>query len=153
MILNNIRFGGYINPYIYVLFILLLPVDIKGWLLLLLAFATGLIVDLFSDTHGMHAAATVFLAFARPGVIRMVSGRSDFDPGTVPLISVMGASWVLLYSLVLILLHHSLLFFLEIFRLSEVVVTLGRILLSSGFTLIMVFLGFLFLDKTDKRGR
>lgn len=153
MILNNIRFGGYINPYVYVLFVLLLPLDTPGWLLLLSSFGMGLTIDLFSDTQGMHAAATVLLAFARPGVIRMISGRSDFDPGTVPLVSNMGAQWILLYSVLLIFLHHSLLFFLEIFRFSEFFLTLGRIGLSTAITTLMVFLGFLLLDKPEKRGR
>ena len=153
MIMSNINFGGYINPYIYVLFILLLPFDIKGWVLLIAAFGTGLIIDLFSDTQGMHAAASVFMAFARPGIISMITGRTDFDPGSIPQISLMGAKWVTMYSVVLILLHHSLLFFLEIFRFSEFFLTLGRILASSGITFIMVMLGFLFLDSPGKKGR
>jgi len=153
MILNNIRFGGYINPYVYVLFVLLLPLDTPGWLLLLSSFGLGLTIDFFFDTQGMHAAATVLLAFARPRVIRMISGRSDFDPGTVPMASSLGAKWILLYSVLLVFLHHSLLFFLEIFRFSEFFVTLGRIGLSTGITTLMVFFGFLLLDNPEKRGR
>lgn len=153
MILNNIRFGGYINPYVYVLFVLMLPLDIPGWLLLFSSFGLGLTIDIFSDTQGMHAAATVLMAFARPGVIRMISGRSDFDPGTVPMVSSMGAKWILIYSVLLVFVHHSLLFFLEIFRFSEFFLTLGRISLSTGITTLMVFLWFLLLDKPEKRGR
>jgi rod shape-determining protein MreD len=153
MILNNIRFGGYINPYVYVLFVLLLPLDVAGWVLLLSSFAMGLTIDLFSDTQGMHAAATVLLAFARPGIIRMISGRSDLDSGTIPMISTMGTQWVVFYSLSLVFVHHSFLFFLEIFRFSEFFITLGRVLLSTGITSIMVLLGFLLLDKPEKRGR
>jgi rod shape-determining protein MreD len=153
MILNNIRFGGYINPYVYVLFVLLLPLDVAGWVLLLSSFGMGLTIDLFSDTQGMHAAATVLLAFARPGVIRMISGRSDYDPGTVPMISNMGTQWVVLYSLLMVFVHHSFLFFLEIFRFSEFFITLGRVALSTGITTIMVLLGFLLVDKPEKRGR
>jgi rod shape-determining protein MreD len=153
LILNNIRFGGYINPYVYVLFVLLLPIDIPGWLLLFSSFSMGLTIDLFFDTQGMHAAATVLLAFARPGIIRMISGRSDFDPGTIPMVSNMGIQWILLYTVLLVLLHHSLLFFLEIFRFSEFWITLGRIGLSGGITTLMVLIGFLLLDKPEKRGR
>ncbi|MEE4178532.1 MAG: rod shape-determining protein MreD [Bacteroides sp.] len=152
-VLNNIRFGGYVNPYVYVLFVLLLPIDIPGWLLLASAFVMGLTIDLFSDTQGMHAAATVFLAFTRPGVIRMITGRWDFDPGTIPSISSMGVRWIVLYSIVLVFIHHSLLFFLEIFRFSEFFITLGRIGLSTAITTIMVYLGFLLLDNPDRRKR
>jgi len=34
-IFNNVGIGGYANPSVYLLFILLLPLDIKGWVLLL----------------------------------------------------------------------------------------------------------------------
>lgn len=153
MIMSNINLGGYINPYIYVLFILLLPFEIKGWALLLAAFFTGLIIDLFSDTFGMHAAASVFMAFARPGIISLLTIRSDFEPDSIPQISTMGTKWVIMYTATLVLLHHSLLFFLEIFRFSGFLVTISRILASSGITFIMVLLGFLFLDRPGKRGR
>ena len=152
LILNNIRFGGYINPYVYVLFVLLLPVDVSGWVLLFGAFAIGFTIDLFFDTPGMHAAATVLLAFFRPAVIRMISGRKDYDPGTVPSISTMGPRWIVLYILVLVSIHHSFLFFLEIFRFDEFFVTLGRIALSTGITSVLVLIGFLLLDKPGRRG-
>lgn len=151
LILNKIRFGGYINPYVYVLFVMLLPVDIPGWLLLMSAFGMGLTIDLFSDTQGMHAAATVMLAFVRPGVIRMISGRPVFDPGTIPALSSMGTRWVLFYILILVFIHHTFLFFLEIFRFSEFFITLGRIALSTAITAIMVYIGFLLLDNPEKR--
>ena len=151
MILNNINLGGYINPYVYVLFILLLPVDVPGYVLLLSAFGLGLTIDLFSDSHGMHAAASVFLAFARPGIIRLISIRGDFDPGTVPMVSNMGTTWILSYIFVLVFLHHSLLFFLEIFRFSEFFHTLWRVLLSTGISSILIFLGFLLIEKPEKR--
>ena len=62
-LLDNIQFMGYINPMIYVLFILLLPVRFPRWALLISAFAMGLIIDVFSNTAGMHTFALVFAAF------------------------------------------------------------------------------------------
>lgn len=66
LLLNNIQFSGYINPYMYVLFILLLPFETPRYLLLLLGFFLGLLVDIFSNTPGFHASATTFLAFCAP---------------------------------------------------------------------------------------
>jgi rod shape-determining protein MreD len=65
LLFNNIQFSGYVNPYVYIMFILLLPVEIPSWLLLLLSFATGLIMDFFSGSPGMHTSATVFAGFIR----------------------------------------------------------------------------------------
>ena len=52
MILNNIQVSGFINPYMYVLFILLLPFETPNWLLLLLSFFLGLSVDVAAITKG-----------------------------------------------------------------------------------------------------
>ena len=153
LIFSNIQFGGYVNPYVYVLFVLLLPVDIKGWVLLVVSFLLGLTIDMFSDTGGMHAAATVFMAFCRPGVIRLISVKADFEPGTVPSVNNMNATWIMTYSVLLILLHHGLLFFLEIFRFTEVLQTLQRIAFSSAFTFIFVMLGFFLVDRSTRKRR
>ncbi len=150
LIFNHVRFNGYINPYVYVLFILLLPIDIRGWLLLVLAFITGLTVDVFLDTMGMHAAATVFLAFLRPAVIRLISVRADFEPGTIPGVAGQGFRWIMTYSLLLVFAHHTMLFFIEIFRFSEFFSTLQRIILSTLFSFVFVILGFFIVGKSYK---
>ncbi len=69
--LNNIQFLGFINPYIYILFIIALPVKTPRWLSLILAFILGLTLDIFSNTLGMHAFATVLIAFLRNGIINL----------------------------------------------------------------------------------
>src|SRR5581483_10393034 len=78
LVLNNIQLGGYINPYGYVLFILLLPVETPKWLLLLLSFSIGISLDMFSNTMGLHAAACVFMAYCRPRVLRIISPREGY---------------------------------------------------------------------------
>lgn len=82
LLFNHLAFNGYITPFIYPLFILLLPFDIKGWSLLLWAFLLGISIDTFSNSLGMHASALVLIAFLRPWVINLISNRTDFDPGT-----------------------------------------------------------------------
>ena len=80
-ILDNIQFMGYINPMIYVLFILSLPVRFPKWALLILAFIMGLIIDVFSNTAGMHSFALVFAAFLRTPVINIFT---SIDEGSNP---------------------------------------------------------------------
>lgn len=150
-ILNNIRISGYINPYLYVLFILLLPFETPGWLLLISSFFLGLSIDVFTHTPGMHTSAAVFMAFCRPGVIRLISGNKGVDPGMKPGIKDMGMSWFATYSFILILLHHTLFFFLEVFRMSELFQTLYRILLSILASFVLVLLvEYLMLSRKDK---
>jgi len=150
-VLNNIRINGYINPYLYILFILLLPFETPGWLLLLSSFFLGLSIDIFAHTPGMHASASVFMAFSRPIVVRFISGTKGVESGMAPGIKDMGFQWFFLYSLILILLHHLLFFYLEVFRFNEFLQTLYRALLSTLSTLTLVLLvEYLFMKRKDK---
>lgn len=151
LILNNIQLSGYINPYLYILFILWLPVDTNKLLVMLIAFLLGLSVDIFSNTVGMHAAATVFLAFCRPYILQSLAPRDGYETDMVPGIQAFGINWFLGYASICIFLHHFFLFYLEVFRFSDFFVTFGRVLSSSVFTLIMVILAQLFRYNSERR--
>jgi rod shape-determining protein MreD len=152
VILNNIQLGGFINPYLYVLFILLLPFETPKGLLLLLAFLLGLSVDMFANTMGIHASATVFMAFCRPYILKLVAPRDGYEAETLPSIKNLGLRWFLVYSTFLVFLHHTFLFFVEVFRFSEFFMTLWRVLLSSSLTIFLVVLSqYLFYKpRTEK---
>lgn len=139
-VLNNIQLSGYINPYLYILFILILPVNTPAWIQMLLGFLLGLTVDLFGYTPGMHTAATVFLAFIRPAVLAGIAPRDGYDAGDKPHLLSMGFSWYLRYSVILVLAHHLVLFYIETFSLSEFFTTLLRVVLSSVFTLLLIWI-------------
>lgn len=151
LILNNIELGGYINPYLYVLFILLLPFETPPWITLLVAFILGLSVDTFTSTLGIHTSATVFLAFARKYVLKLIEPRGGYEFGTEPQLQYMGLNWFLIYSVFLVFLHHLFLFFVESFKFSQFFSTMGRVLVSSFFTLILVFIVQLFNYKPGVR--
>ncbi|TDO04712.1 rod shape-determining protein MreD [Sunxiuqinia elliptica] len=140
LLLNNIQFSGYINPYMYVLFILLLPFETPRYLLLLLGFVLGLLVDIFSNTPGFHASATTFLAFLRPYTISLISPRDTIEVNTPPRLKFMGIGWFLRYTLILVLAHHLFLFFVEAFTFNGFIHTLVRSLLSAAFTSILIII-------------
>src|ERR1035437_7016774 len=150
LILNNIQFNGYINPYLYIYFILLLPFETPRWLLLLSAFLLGLSLDAFTNTFGLNAAACVLMAFVRPFVISAISTGTEFMIGHSPSLKNQGFKWFAYYSNTLIFIHHFSLFYLEIFRFSEFFQTLLRVLLSSAFTLLLVFIAEYATYPTDK---
>jgi len=150
-ILSNIQFSGYINPYIYVLFILLLPFETPKWLLLILAFLLGLTIDLFSGTVGMHSSATVAMAFFRPYVLKVISPRDGYESETLPQLRYYGVSWFLKYSVILIVVHHFVLFYIEVFRFSHFFATFARVILSSIFTIILVLISQYFYRKDTRR--
>jgi rod shape-determining protein MreD len=140
LLFNNIQFSGYVNPYVYIMFILLLPVEIPSWLLLLLAFATGLIIDFFSGSPGVHTSATLLAGFVRPYVLRGVSPRDGYEPGSDPSMNIYGFRWFFTYTLLIVLIHHTTLFYLEVFRLADFFRTMLRVILSSIFSLTFILL-------------
>lgn len=140
LLFNNIQFSGYVNPYIYILFILLLPVEIPSWLLLILSFGAGMVIDFYSGSPGMHSSASVLAGFVRPYVLRFISPRDGYEPGANPSMLVYGFRWFLFYTLIIVLVHHTALFYLEVFRFTDFFRTLLRVMLSSLFTILFVLI-------------
>ena len=98
LVMNNIGFSGYVNPFVYLLFIMLLPFGLPAWILLIIAFFTGLSVDLFSATAGLHTSASVLAAFARPFILRIIAPRDGYEQGDVPGINENGFRWFMIYA-------------------------------------------------------
>lgn len=140
LLLNNIQLSGFINPYAYLLFIMLLPVKFSKVFSLVLAFVSGLAIDVFTNTAGMHAAATVMMAFMRPSVLRVISPRDGYETEAVPSMSRMGFNWFVVYASVMIVIHHLVLFYIEAFTLSSFFLTLFRALLSAAASLLVILI-------------
>lgn len=135
LILNHINFLGYINPYIYILFILLYPIKNHRLVFLLLSFLLGLIIDIFSDSGGVHAAACVSIAYLRPLVLKWSFG-SAYEYNSVKFSTIDFGS-KLMYISILTFAHHLILFLLEVFNFSEIILTLKKTLFSSIFTILL----------------
>jgi len=146
-IINNIQISSMINPYFYVIFILLLPFETPGWLLLLSAFGLGIVVDLFMNTPGLHAASCVFMAALRPQVLNMISPRDGYDQGSFPRLSYYGFGWFLRYSVILVFAHHLVLFFIEVFRFSNFVETLLKAALSTLLSVVLIMISQYFIYR------
>jgi rod shape-determining protein MreD len=140
LLFNNIQFSGYVNPYVYILFILLLPVEIPAWFMLIISFSTGLIIDMFSGTPGMHSSATLMAGFFRPYILRVIAPRDGYEAGSSPSMIAYGFRWFLSYTLLIVLIHHTTLFYLEVFRFSEFFRTMLRVFLSSIFSISFILL-------------
>ncbi len=139
LFLNQVQISGFVNPYIYILFILLLPLNAPRYIVLLGGFFVGLSVDIFSNTLGIHAFASVFIAFLRPVIIRAITDREE-DMSDYPGLAQNGVGWFLYYTSLMVFLHHSVLFFIEVFTLSDFFGTLYRIILSSLFSIFVIVL-------------
>jgi rod shape-determining protein MreD len=147
LVFNNIELSGYINPYVYILLILLLPFYVPRMILLVTALLLGLVIDVFMGTPGVHSSATVFMAFARPLVLSLFSPREGYQTGTLPRISHFGLEWFVKYTVSLVLLHHFILFYLEVLTLQHFLSTFLRALLSSFLTSLILIISQYFIFR------
>lgn len=148
LVLNNINFLGYINPYIYVLFILLYPIKNNRMLFIFLSFLLGLTLDMFLDSGGVHAAASVTMAYIRPLFLKFSFGAS-YEHQTVKFSNTeFGQRFT--YITILVLIHHLILFSLEIFNVSQILLILKKTLFSSIFTVLLCLLITILFSRKSK---
>lgn len=148
LIFNNINFSEYINPYPYILFIILYPVNGNKYGILLASFLLGITMDLFCDSGGVHAASCVLLAFMRPSIFRFSFGLS-YEYQTVRLNDVLTPERFSFIFLAVVI-HHFSLFLLEVFSYLSIWDILLRTLVSTLFTIIICIL-IIYLIKPSKR--
>lgn len=145
LILNNINFAGYINPYLYVLFLLLYPFTGNQSLFLFISFLLGISIDIFEDSGGINAAACLVAAFVRPNLLRFSFGIS-YDHQNIRLSATpFGAK--LSYVFLMVLIHHFVLFSLEMFSVNHILLILKKTFFSSIFTAILILLSLTLFSK------
>lgn len=138
--------------FIYVNFLITLPFDTGRMTLLFLGLCTGLIVDIFSDTLGIHSAACVLIMYLRPHWVGVLTPQGGYDNGISEISwHKMGSKWFISYIFVLILIHHATIFFIEASNFSLFFLTLLKIICSSFYTLAWVMLiQYLFFSPRNK---
>ncbi len=147
LVLNEIQFGGYFNPYIYILFIILLPLRTPSLVMIFSGFILGLIIDFYSGMMGIHTAATLFISYFRNRIIRLVLGVTENDFLQVPGLRDLGIFRFVYYASVMILIHHTILFYLEVFSFHNTPDTLLRILGNSLISLVFTVVTLIIFER------
>lgn len=148
LIFSNINFLGYINPYPYILYIILFPINGNKNVFLITSFLLGLLLDMFLDSGGIHATASLVLAYVRPTLFRFAFGLS-YEYQTIK-ISDKITSERIMFLLLAIVIHSFILFSLEIFRISLLHIILVKTIVSAIATFCICLLIILFI-KPNKR--
>ena len=146
LLFNNINFSQNINPYLYIAFIFIFPLNKNRFLFLSAAFMFGLILDFFSDTGGIHAASLLFVAFLRIYFIKLFFKKNNIDYLLFNLHSETFGQ-VFNYVVTLTVIHHFVLFSLDNFSFHNMETVFLNTLYSSTFTLVLYFLGSYILRK------
>jgi rod shape-determining protein MreD len=147
-VFSKVDLFGFINPYPYILFLLLFPVWGNKNILLISSFLLGFCVDLFSNSGGVHAMASLFLAYIRPSLLNIIFG-SSFENQTLNLTHKFTSS-VFFYISFVVLIHHLIIFTIEIFSFTYFTEIISRTLFSGIFTMLICIMTFLFLKPNRK---
>ncbi len=129
LFLNNVYLTSWCNPYVYIFFLLSLPVVFPRWADLILGFVLGMTIDVFCNTLGMHTFATVLIAYFRQPIIKLLVSDEE-QIIRLPSVVTFGPEAYLKYMLFLTLMHHLTLFALESLTFHHWWHTLGSVLLS-----------------------
>jgi len=147
LIFNNISLFNFSVPYIYIIFILILPFEINKVALLLVGFLTGFLVDYSVYSLGVHAGATVFVAYLRPYILRYFAPRGGYVVNTQPLLSDYGFAWFFKYSIIMVSIHHIMLYFFFSFSFEEYGFLMWRVFVNILTTMVLVLLSQYFVFK------
>lgn len=137
---DNLSVSIYLNPLIYMAFIVLLPVDTVAVWLLFAGVAMGVTMDFLMGTAGINTMATVLIAFIRPFLLANLYGRDDLRDGGVPSPERLGHHVFLNYLVILVLVHHTVFFAMEALSWSHVLRSIVRIIASGSVTVAAVWL-------------
>lgn len=140
LFLKNLALFGVAFCFIYLLAILSLPINMRSFPLILISFGIGLLIDVFYDTLGLHAAAVTLLAFLRPYWLKAISPNGGYDDANNPTLSEMGIGWYISYSLPLVFVFSLMFFVADQWGTGGLFGVLNKSLFSTIFTVILAII-------------
>lgn len=145
-VFNQLNLFGYLNPMIYIAWVFLFPIRKNISIFLIFSFLLGLSVDFFSDSGGINAAATLFIAFIRLPILKTILRKSDFDFLLFNLRTI-AFSKALLFISILTIIHHFIVFSLAYFSFNAIISIISNSLFTSIFSILIILLGIALLTK------
>lgn len=138
VILKNVVLFNSAFCFLYIGFLLLMPVDSTPLLLIAAGFLMGVFVDVFYDSLGLHAFSCVLIMYTRNYWLNLITPQGGYDSSTTPSLVAYGLQWFLVYTLPMVFIHHSLLFYIEAGGFGLFWFTLWKVLFSTLFTTLSI---------------
>ena len=150
-VFNYVQWFGFLNPFVYLLFLILLPLEISKPVQYILAFGTGFIVDSFLKTYGIQAFSCVLIIFLRPYIVLILNGFKHLDAGIKPMPGVKSFNWILGYTLLLVFIHQVTVTSLETFQWVQWWRIIWTSVLNTLFTtFIILCIEYIFYSEKNK---
>jgi hypothetical protein len=148
MLFKQVVFFDTAFCFLYVAFILLLPIETNPLVLMLVGFLLGFSIDVFYDSLGLHALSLVLVGYLRNYLLGAITPQGGYDSGEGPTLASNGLQWFLVYAIPLVFIHHAVLFFVEAGGFGTFWFTMQKIVTSLLFTIsVMLFLQYLSFDR------
>jgi len=152
LVMNNINIFGLMTPFVYIYVVIKMPVDMNRIIDVVVAFLLGLTIDMFSNTYGIHAAATTLMGFVRRPLSERFLDLRDVPDGSIPSYNLFGYARFMRYTFILASLHTVTLFLVEAFSFDLPLWTLYRTVSSILLTCLLIFTIEAFNLPTKKNG-
>ena len=140
LVVDHIHLFGLVTPFVYLYVILKLRINASRTSVILLSFLLGLIIDVFSNTFGIHAAACSFIGFIRNPLLGQFVDMKELPDGSVPSYRLFGFGRFLRYTLIIVTLHHVILFSIDYFGFHQPVMMITRLLTSILLTVLLIII-------------
>lgn len=152
-ICTNIHLFGFLTPAVYLLALLLLPLELPRSVQYLIGFFAGLLVDMFTThTLGVNAAACTVMMFVRPYLAKALNGRNTTEGADRPIPGFKDFKWIILYVSILTIIHQVMVIMLETFTFKNfghtALVMLGDILFT---TFLIICIEYIFIPANKKK--
>lgn len=133
--------------FLYISVILFLPNTVPVSGVLIIAFVVGLVIDIFSNTAGLHASACVLIAFLRSYILKILFPTRGLETELVISLEGLGTERFIRYIVIMTFTHHLYLFFIEAGTIQFFLNTSLKVVSSVLFTSLVVFLMHIYLKS------
>ncbi len=137
LLINNLQFLGVCHPYIYIFSLLVMPITLPRWADMLIGGVAGLILDMFCNSLGVHIAACIMLMYVRPHLIGAYVSDRERLTDEIDIRSIGVVNFVK-YTVLLVLLHHTMVFFLTAWSVQHFWFTLLEVVVSSIISILLL---------------
>lgn len=137
LLINNLQFLGVCHPYIYIFSLLVMPITLPRWADMLIGGVVGLILDMFCNSLGVHIAACIMLMYVRPYLIGAYVSDRERLTDEIDVRSIGVVNFVK-YTILLVLLHHTMVFFLTAWSVQHFWFTLLEVVVSSIVSILLI---------------
>lgn len=153
LILNEVPpLHQFITPYLYFLFILWLPFGMSRLSITIIGFLTGLLLDMFTNTPGLHAAACTLMAYIRPSILNLLLAQEASEEiNKEPSIGTMGWGPYLFYVFTLTFIHHFYLVLIEWLQFGNFTYFIGKVFFTSLMSMLLIFLTELIMNRRKQK--